>query len=189
LYGALLVFNVKILPDAEREARNQKIKIFWNDIIYNLMDEYIRWMEEEKEAKARKEFETLIQPGKIKLMDGFVFRRAKPAIFGVEIIAGVIKPNVIMMNVQGERIGRISQIQDSRESVSKAEEGKEIAIAMPQPIYGRHIKERDVLYVDIPERHAKLLRTKFSGRLTESANIALQELIELKRQKDMLWAV
>jgi translation initiation factor 5B len=189
LYGALLAFNVKILPDAEREARNQKIKIFWNDIIYNLMDEYIRWMEEEKEAKARKEFETLIQPGKIQLMDGFVFRRAKPAIFGVEILAGIIKPNVIMMNVQGERIGRISQIQDNRESVSKAEEGKEVAIAMPHPIYGRHIKERDVLYVDIPEQHAKLLRTKFSGRLTESAQTVLQELIEIKRQKDMLWAV
>jgi translation initiation factor 5B len=189
LYGALLAFNVKILPDAEREARNQKIKIFWNDIIYNLMDDYIRWMEEEKEAKARKEFETLIQPGKIQLMDGFVFRRAKPAIFGVEILAGVIKPNVIMMNIQGDRIGRISQIQDKRESVSKAEEGKEVAIAMPQPIYGRHIKERDVLYVDIPEQHAKLLRTKFSERLTESAQTVLQELIELKRQKDMLWAV
>jgi translation initiation factor 5B len=189
LYGALLAFNVKILPDAEREARNQKIKIFWNDIIYNLMDDYIRWMEEEKEAKARKEFETLIQPGKIQLMDGFVFRRAKPAIFGVEILAGIIKPNVIMMNVQGDRIGRISQIQDNRESVSKAEEGKEVAIAMPQPIYGRHIKERDVLYVDIPEQHAKLLRTKFSERLTESAQTVLQELIELKRQKDMLWAV
>jgi translation initiation factor 5B len=189
LYGAILAFNVKTLPDAEREAHDQKIKIFWNDIIYNLMDEYVRWMEEEREAKARKEFDTLVQPGKFQIMEGFIFRRAKPAIFGVEVQAGVIKPNVIMINIQGERIGRISQIQDNREAVGKAEEGKEVAVAMPQPIVGRHIKERDVLYVDIPEKHAKLLRTKFTERLTESANRALQELVELKRQKDMLWAV
>ncbi|MCK4582240.1 translation initiation factor IF-2, partial [Candidatus Bathyarchaeota archaeon] len=56
LYGAILAFNVKILPDAEREAHDNKIQVFWNDIIYNLMDDYVRWMEEEREAKARKEF-------------------------------------------------------------------------------------------------------------------------------------
>ena len=61
--GAILAFNVKILPDAEKEARDQKVPIFWNDIIYNLMDEYIRWADDEREAKARKEYDTLIKPG------------------------------------------------------------------------------------------------------------------------------
>ena len=189
LYGAILAFNVKPLPDAEREARDQKIPIFWNDIIYNLMDEYVRWMEEEREAKARKEFDPLVKPGKITVMDGFVFRRAKPAIFGVTVDAGVITPRVQMINREGENLGRITQIQEAGEAVGKAEEGKEVAVSMPQPIVGRHIKERDVLYVNVPEKHAKLLRTKFAGRLTESANKALQELVELRRKKDMLWAV
>ena len=189
LYGAILAFNVKPLPDAEREARDQKIPIFWNDIIYNLMDEYVRWMEEEREAKARKEFDPLVKPGRITVMDGFVFRRAKPAIFGVTVDAGIITPRVHMINREGENLGRITQIQEAGEAVGKAEEGKEVAVSMPQPIVGRHIKERDVLYVNVPEKHAKLLRTKFAGRLTESANKALQELVELRRKKDMLWAV
>ncbi len=60
---------------------------------------------------------------------------------------------------------------------------------MPQPIVGRHIKERDVLYVDVPEQHAKQLRKKFAGRLTESEAAALNELVEMKRRKDVLWAV
>jgi len=60
---------------------------------------------------------------------------------------------------------------------------------MPQPIVGRHIKEHDLLYVDIPEKDAKLLRTKFADRLTEGAQTALQELIELKRKTDILWAI
>ena len=189
LYGAILAFNVKILPDAEKEAHDNKVQVFWNDIIYNLMDDYVRWMEEEREAKARKEFEALVKPGKIEIMDGYIFRRAKPAIFGAKVLGGQITPSVNMINAEGDRIGRISQIQDRGEAIPRADEDQEVAVAMPQPIVGRHIKERDVLYVDIPERHAKQLRTKFAGRLTEKQSEALKELVELKRRTDVLWAV
>jgi len=189
LYGAILAFNVDILPDAKTEARDQRIPVFWNDIIYNLMDEYVTWMEKEREAKARKEFESLVKPGKIKIMEGFMFRRADPAIFGVRILSGGIEPGVEMINQKGERIGRISQIQDGGEAISHAEEGKEVAVSMSQPIFGRHIKEGDLLYVDIPEEDASKLRSKFTGRLTEGANQALKELVEIKRKKDILWAV
>jgi translation initiation factor 5B len=187
--GVILAFNVKILPDAEKEARDQKVPIFWNDIIYNLMDDYIRWADEEREAKARKEFDTLVKPGKFEVMEGYIFRRAKPAIFGARVLAGHITPNIQCINQNGERVGRISQIQESGNPISRAEEGKEVAVAMPQPIVGRHIKEHDLLYVDIPEKYAKLLRTKFADRLTEGAQTALQELIELKRKTDILWAI
>ena len=189
LYGAILAFNVKILPDAEAEAQSQRVKIFWNDIIYNLMDEYVKWMEGEREAKARKEFETLTQPGKIQILDGFIFRRAKPAIFGVRVEAGIITPNVSMIGRAGENLGRIVQIQDSGAAVGKADEGKEVAVSMPQPIVGRHIKEKDVLYVDVPEKNVRTLRQKFQGRLTENALKALEELVEIKRKKDPLWAI
>jgi len=187
--GVILAFNVKILQDAEKEARDQKVPIFWNDIIYNLMDEYIRWADDEREAKARKEFDTLVKPGKFEIMEGYVFRRAKPAIFGAKIISGSITTNINCINQEGTRIGRISQIQDSGNAIPRAEEGKEVAVAMPQPILGRHIKERDLLFVDIPEKDAKLLRTKFANRLSESALEALQELVELKRKTDILWAI
>ena len=189
LYGAILAFNVRPLPDAEREAHDQRIPIFRNDIIYNLMDEYVKWMEEEREAKARKEFEALVKPGKIEVMEGFVFRRAKPAIFGVRVLSGGITPNVTMVNLEGEGVGRITQIQDSGEAIPSASEGKEVAVSMPQPIVGRHIKERDVLLVNVPEKHAKLLREKYSARLTASALEALRELTEMKRKRDPLWAI
>jgi translation initiation factor 5B len=188
LYGVILAFNVKPLPDAEREAHDQRIKIFQNDIIYNLMDEYTTWMEEEREAKARKEFDALVKPGKIEVMEGFIFRRAKPAIFGTLVLRGSISPNTTMINLEGTRVGRITQIQESGEAISVAEEGKEVAVSMPRPIVGRHIKERDVLLVEVPEKDAKLLRDKFSGRLTAGALEALRELTELKRKKDPIWA-
>ena len=188
-YGAILAFNVKILPDAEKEARDQRIQIFKGDIIYNIMDEYTRWVEEEKEAKARKEFETLVLPGKIEIMDGFVFRRAGPAIFGVKVLNGTITTSSPMIKLDGTGVGKITQIQFQRENVPNAVEGKEVAVSMPRPIVGRHIKERDILIVDVPEKHAKLFREKYSDRLTVDAMEALRELIGIKRRDDILWAI
>ena len=189
LFGAVLAFNVRVLPDAEREAFDQRVPVFWNDIIYNLMDEYVKWLESEREAKARKEFEGLVHPGKIEVLEGFVFRRAKPAIFGVRVHAGVIAPNREIINAEGQGLGRITQIQDSGQPISQAEEGKEVAVSMPKPVVGRHIKERYLLYVDVPEEHVRKLREKFASRLTESALNALGELVEIKRKKDPMWAI
>jgi translation initiation factor 5B len=93
-----------------------------------------------------------------------------------------------MINLEGTRVGRITQIQESGEAIPVAEEGKEVAVSMPRPIVGRHIKERDVLLVEVPEKDAKLLRDKFSERLTAGALEALRELTELKRKKDPIWA-
>jgi len=188
LYGAVLAFNVKVLPDAEAEASDQRVPLFRNDIIYNLMDDYVRWMEAEREAKARRELEALVQPGKLEVMRGFIFRRAKPAIFGVRVLAGVIAPNRRMVNAEGESVGRITQIQESGQPIPLAEAGKEVAVSMPAPIVGRHIKEGDLLYVDVPEEHVRRLR-KFAPRLTEDALEALGELVEIKRKKDPLWAM
>jgi translation initiation factor 5B len=189
LYGAILAFSVKILSDAEIEADAQRIKLFRGAIIYNIIDEYVKWVDEERETKARKEFDILVQPCKIIILDGYIFRRAKPAIFGARIESGVLTPNVPMTNALGENLGRLTQIQDQGKNTPKAEEGKEVAVSMPYPIVGRHIKERDILYVDVPEKDVKALRTKFSARLTESANKALKELTDIKRKKDPLWAI
>jgi translation initiation factor 5B len=153
------------------------------------MDEYVTWMESEREAKARREFDELVKPGKIEVMEGFIFRRARPAIFGVKVIKGFIATTVSMINLEGDRVGIITQIQDSGEAIPIAEEGEEVAVSMPQPIVGRHIKERDVLLVDVPEKQAKLLQEKYLGRLTIGAMEALQELIKIKRMNDLLWAV
>ncbi|MCW3991133.1 MAG: translation initiation factor IF-2, partial [Candidatus Bathyarchaeota archaeon] len=71
----------------------------------------------------------------------------------------------------------------------RAEEGWEVAVSMPRPVVGRHIKERDVLFVDIPEEHARKLRERFTSRLTEAALEALGELVEIKRERDPLWAI
>jgi len=188
LYGAVLAFNVKILPDAEEEATNRKVPIFHHNIIYHLIDDYTKWLKTEQETRLRKQMDLLIKPGKIRILPGYVFRRAKPAIVGVEVLAGQIKPKYVLINKDGEEVGEILQIQDKGQAVSEAKTGVEVAISLDKVIVGRHIFEKDTLYVKVPENHAKMFLTKFQDQLSSEDLNALNEFVELMRKKTPFWA-
>ena len=189
LYGVVLAFNVKVLPDAEEEARNRSIKIFHESIIYRLVDDYLLWLRTKQEAKLEKEFETLIKPGKIRILEGYVFRRAKPAIVGVEILAGKIKPKYRLVRAKdGEDVGEIQQIQEKGKALPEARQGMQVAISIDKPLVGRHIFEKDVLYVKVPEAHAKALLTTFVDKLTMEEQETLNEYVNLMRKKAPFWA-
>jgi translation initiation factor 5B len=188
LYGAILGFNVKVLPDAQQEAQTAGIQIFQAEIIYHLIDNYTKWMKTEQEARSLKEFDRLIRPAKLKIIPGYVFRTAKPAVFGVEIQAGLIKPKYPLITADGQDLGEILQIQDKGKAVSEAQTGMQVAISLEKPIVGRHINEGDTLYAKTPEAHAKALLTKFQTRLTTQELEALNEYVNLMRKKTLFWA-
>jgi len=188
LYGVVLAFNIKILPDAQEEATNRKVRIFQHNIIYHLIDDYTQWLKREQEMRLLKEFDKLLKPAKMKLLPGCVFRRAKPAIVGVEILAGQIKPKIPLVSENGKDLGEIMQIQDKGKAISEAEAGMQVAISMDKPVVGRHINEGDVLYVRVPESHAKTLLTRFQTRLSPEELDALNELVNIMRRKSPFWA-
>jgi len=188
LYGVVLAFNVKVLPDAEEEAKAHNVPIFQHNVIYHLIDEYLKWMRSEKEARERGEFERLVKPAKIRVLPGYVFRRSKPAIVGVEVLAGHIRPRVRLITGEGREIGEILQIQDKGVPIPYAEKGRQVAISIDKPVVGRHFDEGDILYVYVPEPHARLLSTKFRERLNADEIEALNEMIGIMRKNMPLWA-
>jgi translation initiation factor 5B len=187
-HGVVLAFGVKTLPDAEEEAKNRGVPIFQHNIIYHLIDDYVQWIKSEKEAQLEEEFNRLVKPGKIKFLPGYVFRRAKPAIVGIEVLAGRIKPKYTLVKEDGRDVGEIMQIQDRGQAISEAETGMQVAISLNRPVVGRHIFEKDILYVGVPEEHAKTLLTKFKERLSPQELEALNELVEIMRRKSPFWA-
>ena len=187
-YGVVLAFNVKVLPDGEEEAKIRKIPIFRHNVIYHLIDDYLRWMTEEREALIRSEFDRLVKPAKIKVLPGYVFRRAKPAIVGIEVLAGKIKSRLRLITEEGKEIGEILQIQDRGEATSEAETGMQVAISIDKPVVGRHFDEGDLLYIRVPEEHAKVLLTKFQDRLTPEEVEVMEEIIAVMRKSYPFWA-
>jgi translation initiation factor 5B len=189
LFGAVLAFGVRILPDAEEEAANAGVQIFKEQIIYNLIDNYLEWLKSQRETKSEQEFEKLVKPGKILVLEGYVFRRAKPAIFGVEILGGQLKPKKALIRAEdGADIGEVQQIQDKGKAVSEAKQGMQVAVSMDKPIVGRHIFEKDVLYVKVSEHDAKALLTTHLDKLTEAEQAVLKEYADQMRKKIPFWA-
>ena len=187
LYGVILAFNVRVLPDAEEEAKIRGIPLFCNNIIYHLIDDYLRWLEKKKAEIERGEFERLVKPAKIKILPGYIFRRAKPAIVGVEVLAGTIKPRLRLIRKDGKEIGEILQIQDRGKAIPKASKGSQVAISIDKPVVGRHIDEGDILYVNVPEAHARQLFSKFMERLSSDEIECLNEIAEIMSTKKPFW--
>jgi len=177
--GAILCFNVRLLPDAELELSTSGIPVFKGDVIYHVLEEYSRWVEAQKSAGVKAEMELLIRPGKIRLLKGFVFRRSDPAIVGVEVVDGLIRPKYPLVNGSGKRVGVVLRIQDQGKDVGEAGPGKEVAVSIDKPMVGRHIFEGDVLYVEVPPQHARTLSTKFKNYLSVREMALLEELASL----------
>src|SRR6266705_989968 len=174
--GVVLAFGVKLLPDAEEEIALSKIPIFKGDVLYHVLEEYSRWVDAQRLAGAKAEMDLLIRPGKIKLLKGFVFRRSDPAIVGVEVLDGIIKPKYPLINSRGQRIGQVVRIQDQGKDVGEAGAGKQVAVSIDKPMVGRQIMEGDILYVDVPVQHARVLSSKFKEHLTPGELAILSEL-------------
>ena len=188
LVGAILAFGVKTLPDAEEEATANSIPIFNQPIIYNLIDAYLQWAKNKRETKSEAEFEALVKPGKVTVLPNCIFRRAKPAIFGVEVLGGRLKPKYgLMRAMDSSDLGEVDQIQDQGKAVPEAKVGMQVAISMDKPIVGRHVFEKDILYVKVPEKDAKALLTTHSDDLTAEEQEVLKEYIALMRKKTLFW--
>jgi translation initiation factor 5B len=187
LKGCILAFNVKVLPDAQEEVEKLNVKVFQSDIIYRLLDDYVGWMQEEREARVRREFESLVKPAKIALLRGYVFRRSGPAIVGVKVLRGTIKPKYKLMKEDGEFVGTVMQIQDKGVVIPEAKAGAEVAISMKEPTIGRQVKEGDTLFVMVPDDHARLLSTKYLSLLTEDESEVLREVVSLTKRWKSSW--
>ena len=188
LYGVILAFNVKTLSDAREEAKNRGVPIFQHNVIYHLIDNYIQWMKGEREKSLQRELDKLVRPGKIKFLPGYVFRKARPAIVGIEVLAGQIKPKYLLIREDGGDVGEIMQIQDRGQAISEARIGMQVAISLDKAVVGRHINEGDVLHVKVPEEHAKALLARFQDCLSPEELNALNELVNLMRHKYPFWA-
>lgn len=187
-YGVVLAFGVKLLPDAETEAENRKVQVFNEQVVYHVIENYLDWLKKMRDSALEHDYDTLVNPGKLQVMEGYVFRRAKPAIFGVEILAGRIAPKVSLIRAEnGEDIGEISQIQDKGKALTEAKKGMQVAVSLDKPTVGRHVFEKDTLFVKVPEADARILQTKFMDRMTAEEQEALTEYVNVMRKKVPFW--
>ena len=184
LHRAIFAFSVGINEDAKSEALSSGIKIFENDVMYRLLEDYRTWCEERtKEVEVEQRLE-IVFPGKMVILRDHVFRVSKPAIVGVRVLAGRIRPGQSLIRQDGKEVGRIKSIRSGEESLKEAIVGAEVAISIDDAIVGRQIDVEDILLVDIPESHAHELA---NYALKQDEIEVLEQLAVIKRKEKPFW--
>lgn len=179
--AAILAFNVKVLPEAKDEAAQKNIPIFTERIIYRLVENYTRWLEEQRAQEKKRIFEKVTPPAVVQILPGYVFRRRDPIIVGVRVVAGRLRSGVKLITRNGREIGDVMQIRRHETVLDYAEEGAEVAISIrSKAIVGRQVDEGDYLYSDIPIEDINLLLEKYGDELTSSEKEYLKKLLKFK---------
>ncbi len=189
LYGVIIAFNVKILPSAAEEIKASEIKLFSANVIYQLTEDYQEWIDAAEEKKKKAYLDAIIKPAKIRIIPKLVFRNSKPAIAGIEVLSGTVKQDYGLIRGDGSKVGKIEGMQDKGDNLKTASRGKKVAMSIKDAIFGKNFDEGDVLYVDIPENHYKILETELKNKLNEDEFETLNEIVDIKRKENPNWGL
>lgn len=187
LLSVIVGFDVDILPDAREEITGSDIKVFINNIIYKLIEDYRKWVVEQKALIEKKRYQTIIKPGRFIILPDCTFRQSKPAVVGVRVMGGIIKTSLEVMKEDGSIVGKIKGIQEHNENISEAISGKEVAVAIDGPTVGRQIKEGDILYIDVPEKHAKIVEQELFESMKIEDKEGMMAYMEIRRRGHPFW--
>ena len=164
------------------------MNLMFNNIIYNLIEDFEELKQEKGKELEAKEIEYVHRPCKIQILRGYVFRQNNPAIVGVEILAGTLKAGTPLMKTDGNVITEAKSIQQEQENIEKAEKGKQVAVSLPNVTIGRQVQEGDTLYSAIPEEHFKKLK-EFKKYLSQEEISVLKEIADIMRQNNPMWGI
>lgn len=190
MFRVLLSFNTPVLPDAAEMIKDPlytQVKVFDGKVIYQLIDQYVEWRDEQKRLLEKQRFEHVVMPAKIRLLPDCVFRQSNPAVVGVRVLGGKLRSDVSLIKLDGKKVGHLKTMQLRQESIREADAGLEIAISIEGATVGRQVSVGDDLYVDIPERHVKVLEKEMLKTLNQSTQEILSEFVAMRRKGDPFW--
>jgi translation initiation factor 5B len=186
LKSALFAFNVKVLPDAKDEIERSDATVFESDIIYKLIEDYEEWRDKRKRELEVEARGVITHPGMFKVLPDCVFRLSKPAIVGVRVLAGRIRPGQRILRADGRVVGKIKSIQTEGKSLKEAIAGEEVAISVEAVTVGRQLCVEDILYIDIPE--GDCIRLSKSELNVDEQEI-FDKVCEIKRKERQFWGM
>jgi translation initiation factor 5B len=183
----LLAFNVELSKEAEAEAESHGVKVFSNQVVYRIIEEYQEWIEDAKRQKDEDQRMETAYPAKILVMPNCVFHVSKPAIVGVRVLAGKIRPGLRLIHPDGSEAGRIKSLRNGEDPVKEAKQGDEIAAAIEGVTVGRQINVEDIIYVELLESSVRNLQK--SADLSQDEKMTLDEYLVIKRKADNFWGM
>ena len=180
LLGVILAFNSKVLENAQLIAMDNEVKIFQSNVIYKLLEDYELWVKEERDREKKDLVGKVVTPAKLRFMPDCVFRQSKPAIVGMEVLAGEFGPGCSLLKEDGKVVGRVKEIQSKGETVKSAKKGEQVAVAIENVTVGRQLCEGDIVYPFMSNEDVERVDKE---ALSEEEKEAMREILRIKKGK------
>lgn len=191
-FAVMLCFDVKVDKEAELYAEQEGIKIFNADIIYHLFDAFTAYQEKLLEQRRKDFMGDATFPCVLNTIQ--IINKRGPMIIGVDVIEGTLRVGTPICAVkidpttkekQTLLLGRVMSLEINHEPVTEVKKGQTAAgVAMrledpssQQPIWGRHVDEKDTLYSLITRRSIDTLKDKaFRDQVPKSDWMLIKKL-------------
>ncbi|SCU96266.1 LAMI_0F05908g1_1 [Lachancea mirantina] len=172
-YAVMLCFDVKIDKEAEQYAEEQGIKIFNADVIYHLFDAFTAYQNQLLEKRRKDFLQDAIFPCVLNTLQ--IINKRGPMIIGVDVQEGSLRTGTPICAVKTDPttkektvllLGRVVSLEINHQPVNEVKRGQTAAgVAMrledpsgQQPIWGRHVDEKDTLYSMISRKSIDVLK-------------------------------
>ena len=170
------------------EVKDNEVKVITGDVIYKILEDFESWLIKKQKEIELKKLGAIIKPFKFRFLPGYIFRQSNPAVFGADVIFGILKTNIPLINQDGIQFPEVKQIQNEGKSLNEVEQGKQIAVSIQGVIIGRQINEGEIFYSDMTENNFRKLK-EMKKLLNNDEIQALKEIAEIKRKHNTLWGV
>lgn len=172
-FAVMLCFDVKIDKEAEQYATENHIQIFSADIIYHLFDAFTAYQNKLLEQRRKDFLEYAIYPTVLKTIQ--IINKRNPMIIGVDVVEGSVRVGTPICTVKLDPetkqkttmvLGKVVSLEVNHKSLEIVKKGQTNAgVAMrlenpsaAQPVWGRHVDEKDPLYSLISRKSIDTLK-------------------------------
>lgn len=172
-YAVMLCFDVKIDKEAEQYAEEQNVKLFNADIIYHLFDSFTAYQNKLLENRRKEFMEYAVLPCVLNTIQ--IINKRNPMIIGVDVVEGAVRLGTPICAVRQDPttkepnvmvLGKVVSLEVNHKSHDVVKKGQTAAgVAMrlenpssAQPVWGRHVDEKDNLYSLISRRSIDTLK-------------------------------
>ena len=184
----ILNFSQDISDEILILAKENKIEVFSEKIIYKLIEKATLFIEKKQKEIEMKKVSNLTLPFSFKILENCIFRASSPAIIGVQTTKGKTISNISLMNSNGKKIGKIKSIKDRDKTLNELKLNESAAVSIDDLTIGRGADVNDEIYTFMGEENFRDLK-KNKNLLSEDEIDCLKKIATIMRKENKLWGI
>ncbi|OEH78216.1 translation initiation factor IF-2 [Cyclospora cayetanensis] len=185
-FSVILAFNVKVDPEAEKEAKSLGVRIFTAEIIYHLFDAFTAYIDGVRREKKKEVGQEAVFPCILTVLPQYIFNKKDPIVLGVLVDEGILKVGTPLCVPEKDlRIGTVASVEHNRKPVDSATTGMEVCIKIvgePNVMAGRHFEAKNKLVSRLTRNSIDCLKEHFRDELSKAdwrTVITIKKLLDI----------